>query len=220
MEQVAENVYLLRGRPKYAINVYLMNGVLIDAGSRMAEQRILSQLVGLDVTTHALTHAHPDHQGSSHAVCEKLDIPLLCGRGDADAMESGDWEQVIPNNWSTRPQHKFWTGPPHPVTKRLQEGDDVAGFTIVEVPGHAPGHVAFWRESDRLLILGDVLNGMNLLTTIPGLHEPLTLWTPDPEENRRSIKKLASLKPDIACFGHGPPMHDAADKLEKFANGL
>jgi hydroxyacylglutathione hydrolase len=220
MEQVAENVYLLDGRPKYGINVYLMNGVLIDAGSRLAEKRILTQLEGHDVTAHALTHAHPDHQGSSHAVCEKLNIPLYCGRGDADAMESGDWEQVIPNNWSTRPQHKFWTGPPHPVTKRLQEGDDVAGFTIVEVPGHAPGHVAFWRESDRLLILGDVLNGMNLLTTKPGLHEPLKLWTPDPEENRRSIKKLADLKPNIACFGHGPPMHNAAEKFESFANSL
>lgn len=218
MEQVAENVYLLRGRPKYAINIYLMGDVLIDAGSRMAEQRILTQLEGQNVTAHALTHAHPDHQGSSHAVCEKLDIPLHCGRGDADAMESGDWSQVIPDNWSTKPQHRFWTGPPHPVTKQLQEGDELAGFTVLDVPGHAPGHVAFWRESDRFLILGDVLNGMNLLTTIPGLHEPLKLWTPDPDENRRSIRKVASLEPDVVCFGHGPPMHDAANKLRRFAD--
>ena len=220
MEQVAENVYLLRGRPKYAINVYLMGDVLVDAGSRMAEERILKQLEGREVTAHALTHAHPDHQGSSHAVCEKLGIPLLCGNGDANAMESGDWSQVIPNNWSTRPQHRFWTGPPHPVSKCLQEGDEIAGFTVIEVPGHAPGHLAYWRESDRLLILGDVLNGMNLLTTMPGLHEPLTLWTPDPEENRRSIRKVASLKPDVVCFGHGLPMRDAAEKLQRFADAL
>jgi glyoxylase-like metal-dependent hydrolase (beta-lactamase superfamily II) len=220
MEQVAENLYLLRGKPKYAINVYLMGDVLLDAGSRMAERRILAQLEGRDVTAHAITHAHPDHQGSSHAVCEKLGIPLLCGHGDAEAMESGDWNKVIPNNWSTKPQHRFWTGPAHPVSKRLQEGDQVAGFTVLEVPGHAPGHLAFWRESDRMLILGDVLNGMNLLTTMPGLHQPPNLWTPDPDENRRSIRKVASLKPDVVCFGHGPPMRDAADKLNRFADAL
>jgi len=88
MQRIAENLYLLRGRPKFAINIYLMGDVLLDAGSRLAEQRILKQLEGHDVTAHAITHAHPDHQGSSHAICEKLDIPLLCGRGDADAMES------------------------------------------------------------------------------------------------------------------------------------
>jgi len=220
MESVAENVYLLRGTPKYAINIYLMGDVLLDAGSRMAEQRILAQLEGRNVSAHAITHAHPDHQGSSHAVCEKLDIPLLCGVGDADAMESGDWDKVIPNNWSTKPQHRFWTGPAHPVSKRLQEGDELGGFTVLEVPGHAPGHLAFWRESDRMLILGDVVNGMNLLTTIPGLHEPPKLWTPDPEENRRSIRKVASLKPNTICFGHGPPMRDAAKKLKRFADAL
>ncbi len=220
MQQVAENVYLLHGRPKYAINIYLMGDVLVDAGSRMAEQRILSQLEGHTVTAHALTHAHPDHQGSSHAVCERLNIPLLCGNGDANAMESGDWSLVIPDNWSTAPQHRFWTGPPHPVSTRLREGDEVAGFSVIEVPGHAPGHLAYWRESDRLLILGDVLNGMNLMTTIPGLHEPIKMWTPDPDENRRSIRKVASLKPDVICFGHGPPMLDASSRLERFANAL
>ena len=127
MEQVAENVYLLRGRPKYVINIYLMGDELLDAGSRMAEQRILSQLEGRAVTAHVLTHAHPDHQGSSHAVCEKLDIPLLCGGGDADAMESGDWSLVIPTNWSTRPlrrnpDHLLPPNPrPRPPTTRTED---------------------------------------------------------------------------------------------------
>ena len=58
-------------------------------------------------------------------------------------------------------------GPPHPVARALHEGDEVAGFTVLETPGHSRGHVAFWRESDRVLILGDVLNNMNLMTGIP-----------------------------------------------------
>ena len=35
---------------------------------------------------HALTHAHPDHQGSSHAICQKLEIPLWCGEEDVPAL--------------------------------------------------------------------------------------------------------------------------------------
>ena len=53
---------------------------------------------------------------------------------------------------------RYWAGPGHPFDRRLREGDEVAGFTVLETPGHAPGHVAFWREADRVLILGDVLN--------------------------------------------------------------
>lgn len=220
MIPIAENVHLLHGAPKYAINIYLIGDVLLDAGTRRAGPRILRQIEGCNVSAHVLTHAHPDHQGASREVCERLDIPLWCGSRDAAAMESGDWSAVIPDNWNTRLQHRFWTGPPHPVARQLHEGDQVAGFTVLETPGHSPGHLAFWRERDRLLILGDVLNGMNLLTTVPGLHEPPRLFTVDPAENRRSIAKLAALAPETVCFGHGPPLRNAADTLHRFATSV
>jgi len=51
---------------------------------------------------------------------------------------------------------------------------------VLEVPGHSRGHVAYWRESDRALILGDVLNGMNLITGIRGLQEPPAVFTRPP----------------------------------------
>ena len=66
--------------------------------------------------------------------------------------------------WLNRLQQRFWTGPPHPVARALVEGDEVAGFTVLESPGHSRGQVAYWRESDRVLILGDVLNNMNVRT--------------------------------------------------------
>ena len=64
--------------------------------------------------------------------------------------------------------------------------DEVAGFAVLDVPGHSAGHVAFWRESDRVLILGDVLANMDQYTGIPGLHEPKPALTPDPARNRES----------------------------------
>ena len=86
---------------------------------------------------------------------------------------------------------RFWAGPGHAVDRRLREGDEVAGFRVLEVPGHSAGHVAFWRESDRVLILGDVLNNVNVTTGIPGLNEPKWFFTADPAENRRSARRLA-----------------------------
>jgi glyoxylase-like metal-dependent hydrolase (beta-lactamase superfamily II) len=60
---------------------------------------------------------------------------------------------------------------------------------------------------------------MNTLTGRSGLHEPLAFATPDPARNRASARRLAELKPSLACFGHGPPLRDP-DKLEKFVGGL
>jgi len=209
MDQVAENVFILKGFPKYGINIYLVGDVLLDAGTRWATRRILRQIQGREVKAHALTHAHPDHQGASHAVCSQLNLPLWCGADDADAMDSGDFSKVLPCNWNTHLQHLIWTGPGHPVDRRLHDGDEVADFTIVDAPGHSPGQVAYWRESDRLLILGDVLNGISLLTGQVGLHEPPVLFTVDPAVNRQSARKLAQLEPKTICFGHGPPWRDS-----------
>ena len=87
------------------------------------------------------------------------------------------------------------------------------------MPGHSPGHVAYWRESDRVLIAGDVLNGMNLITGIPGLHEPPNAFTTDPAQNRESARRLAALEPSLVVFGHGPPLRDTR-KFVDFVNGL
>jgi hydroxyacylglutathione hydrolase len=212
MKRLADDVHLLRGWPPNAINVYLLADVLLDAGTRQAERRIMRQIAGRDVAAHALTHAHPDHQGSSHAVCQRLGIPLWCGQGDVPAMETpgGVFNSQAPG-WLNRMQRRFWTGPPHPVARALLEGDEVAGFTVLESPGHSPGQVAYWRESDRVLILGDVLNNMNLMTGLPGLHEPPAVFTPDPARNRISARRLAALRPRLTCFGHGPPLRDPGE---------
>jgi hydroxyacylglutathione hydrolase len=220
MKQLAEGVQMLDGWPRNAINVYLVGDVLIDAATRQGEKRIMRQIADQDVTAHALTHAHPDHQGSSHAICEQLSIPLWCGQADIPAIEIPG---AIKNPKAPRllnlVQQRFWVGPPHPVARALHEGDEVAGFTVLETPGHSVGHVSFWRESDRVLIVGDVLGNMNFLTGIPGLNTPPDMMTPDPARNRESARRLAALEPALACFGHGAPLRDPG-KLAKFVAQL
>jgi glyoxylase-like metal-dependent hydrolase (beta-lactamase superfamily II) len=219
VKQIAEDVWQLRGFPPDAINVYLVADVLIDAASRHAGRRILRQLRGRSVRAHALTHAHPDHQGASHEICETLGIPLWCPAGDADAMEQGTIREQQPAHPINRLSARAFMGPPHPVARRLREGDEVAGFTVLEVPGHSAGHVAYWRERDRVLILGDVVTNMDTSTGFPGLHEPKPYYTPDPARNRASARRLAALEPELACFGHGRPLRDPA-KLRAFVATL
>jgi hydroxyacylglutathione hydrolase len=99
------------------------------------------------------------------------------------------------------------------------EDDEVAGFTVLESPGHSRGQVAYWRESDGVLILGDVLNNMHVLTGVPGLHEPPEVFTPDPATNRASARRLAALRPRLTCFGHGAPLRDPG-RLADFVSDL
>ena len=72
------------------------------------------------MSAHALTHVHPDHQGASHAICERLGIPLWCGQGDVPAMEVPG--SVIKNagapRGSTACRNVTGTGPPHPSRER------------------------------------------------------------------------------------------------------
>ncbi len=209
MKQLADGVWQLRGFPPDGINVYLVEDVLIDAATRRAGKRILGQLDGRTVNAHALTHAHPDHQGASDEVCGKLGIPYWVGEGDVPFAESPrEIGESQPSNPLNRLALRYWAGPGRNVDRVLREGDEVAGFRVIDVPGHSPGHVAFWRESDRTLILGDVLNSIDIFTGLRGLHEPKRVFTPDPEENRRSARKLAPLRPELVLFGHGPPLRD------------
>jgi glyoxylase-like metal-dependent hydrolase (beta-lactamase superfamily II) len=210
MHEVAPDVFLLRGFPRYGINVYFTGGVLIDSGVRYNRWNILHELRNRQVRLHVLTHAHPDHQGASHAVCNAFGIPLWCGTGDAGAMEQGTTRTLLPDSVPNRLLDYFVAGPGHRVARLLREGDVVGRFTVIEAPGHTPGHLALWREADATLLLGDVVANNHPLTQHVGLREPNRRFTLNPRLNRQSARTLAELRPRIICFGHGPPLYDGA----------
>jgi hydroxyacylglutathione hydrolase len=202
------------------VNAYLVGDVLIDAGGRQAAKRILRDLSGHTVTAHALTHAHADHQGSSHAVCTALDIPFWVPENDvAPAEDPSLIGERQPDNFLAQFFARMFKGPGHRVDRVVHEGDEVAGFTVLDTPGHSAGHVSYWREADRVLILGDVLNNMDVVTGIPGLREPKKALTPDPVRNRESIRRLGPLEPSLVLFGHGAPLRDTK-KFVDFCAGV
>jgi len=206
MDELAQGVFKLDGFPRHGINVYLVGDVLIDAGSVLDRSRVLKQIEGRDIAAHALTHAHLDHYGSSHAICERLGLPLWCGEADVEAVEAG--KMVGPGG-------RMVPGPKaHPVARGLREGDVVAGFEVLDTPGHSPGHVSYWRESDRVLICGDVMWGHNPFLLRGPIREPFGIITPDVSRNRESARRIVALEPALVCFGHGPPLRDPS-KLAK-----
>jgi len=192
--------------------------VLIDAGRKWDRRRILAELEGVEISELALTHVHPDHQGCAKWVCDARKVPLACHADDVDAMEGrrpvGSGIALVPRIYD-----RIWTGPPHKVDRVLAEGDEVAGFRVVHAPGHAPGEVIFFRDSDRVAICGDVVRNMSYLTGLPGVREPPDEMTYDPAENRRSIRKLAALEPSLILPGHGPGITDM-DAFGRFADAL
>ncbi len=217
--EVAKNVFHIPLLGSASINAYVIGDVLIDAGIRGSVNRLKASLGQHKLRAHALTHVHSDHQGSSHHVCASRKIPLWVHANEVEIMERGAMGENSPDNVITKLQRRFWAGPAHPVGHALRAGDDINGFEVLETPGHARGHISLWRESDRVLIIGDVLTNMNVVTTQAGLHEPLGIFTLDASRNREHIQRLAKLEPRLTLFGHGKPLRDP-EAILRFAASL
>ena len=210
MIELADGVYQIPLGPRHAINAYLVGDILVDAGIRWTGPALLRELAGRPLAAHVLTHAHADHQGASALICRERSVPLWCGAADRAAAESGNilLDAPDPGHLIMSFQQRCWAGPGHPVARTLSEGDRVGGFIVLDTPGHSPGHVALWREADRVLIAGDVITTMDLRTTWPGVREPLPIFTKDPALNRASIRRIAALRPRVVGVGHGPALRD------------
>jgi hydroxyacylglutathione hydrolase len=218
IRRVAEDVFQIPLAPRDAVNAYLLGDVVVDAGTKGAAKRLVKALQGHAVGAHALTHGHPDHAGGSKRLVDAFDIPVWVGERDRADVESG--RPAAADTWGKPVVARLSHYEPVGVARSLREGDDLGhGFTVLETPGHSAGHVAFWRERDRTLLVGDVLFNMSLATTVPGLREPPRIFTRDPRRNRDSARRLAALEPELTLFGHGPPLRDAGG-LRAFVDAL
>src|SRR3954469_7763893 len=224
MEQIAPDVFHLPVTPRNGVNAYLLGDVLVDTGLRTSAGTIKKQVGSRTISAIALTHAPGDHCGTARKLSRELGIPVWVGAGDREATESGKAVAKPPYNRLPLSPIAGLMGnfPSVKVARALAEGDSIGGgFTVLDTPGHSPGHVSFWRESDGVLICGDVFFNMNILTTVPGLRAPPGPFTVDPAQNRASERKVAALSPSVAGFGHGPVISDGtAAKLGAFVAKL
>ena len=212
MREVTDGVVQLYGWLPHVINLYLVSipegDVLIDAGTRWTTGRLLRQLRGRKLAMVALTHAHPDHQGAAAEVCSRKRVPLACHVADADVMEGR--ARMGPPTRLVRLADALWSGAPYPVTVRWHGGERFGEWEVVPAPGHTMGHVIFWRERDRVAIVGDVVRNASLRGGFGRISETPHVFSVDPMLNRRSMRRLVELRPRLLCFGHGPPSTDLA----------
>ena len=213
LSPVTDDVFRIVLPPLRHMNAYLAGEVLVDAGLGLHARGILKALDRRTVTANVVTHAHGDHVGGSKTIRDELGVPVWCGPGDVDAVESGKPAAASPV------QALFRWKPVH-VARELREGDEVGpGFIVLDVAGHSPGQIALWRERDRTLFCADVFLNVEFYSALPGLHQPPRLFNWDPARNRACARRLAALEPQLVLFGHGKPLRDPA-KLKVFAQKL
>ncbi len=223
-EPVADGVWVVQGQPARC-NVYLLaegDGVtLFDAGARTMVRAVASAAAPLGgVRRIVLGHGHTDHRGVANA----FDVPVLCHPDEvADAEGSGGfryWGEKLPGLPAPmRPLHRmlhryFWDGGPVTIAGTVSEGDEIAGFRVVHIPGHAPGLIALWREHDRLALVSDAFYTIDMWGRDVEPRLPLHAYNYDTEQARDSLRKLAELDPAAAWPGHAlPALADVRAKL-------
>jgi glyoxylase-like metal-dependent hydrolase (beta-lactamase superfamily II) len=83
---------------------------------------------------------------------------------------------------------------------------------VVHLPGHAPGLIGLFRESDRLALVSDCFYTLDPQTGIKGAARVAHVaFNADTEQARESIRKLAAMQPSAAWAGHAEPVRDIAD---------
>lgn len=220
MEKVAEGVWLLRGDARKSMNIYFLedgDGVVqFDAGTKAMTKaaRAAGQQLG-GIKRVVLGHAHADHRGTAPA----MGAPVHCHAEDVADAESDAAiapymeisELPAPARWLYPLLLRRWDGGAVKIDGTVAEGDEVAGFRVLHLPGHAPGLIGLWRERDRLAIVSDViylLDSTKMGRPLPAgeASVPHPAWNWDHAKAKESIRKLAALEPELVCTGHDKPL--------------
>jgi glyoxylase-like metal-dependent hydrolase (beta-lactamase superfamily II) len=220
--------------------------VLIDAGlvgtagmiARAAESRF-----GADSRPAAivLTHGHFDHVGALEELAERWDVPVYAHELELPYLDGRSSypppDPTVGGGMMARLSGLFPRGPIN-VSNRLRtlpaDGSvpGMPGWRWIPTPGHAPGHVSLWRDSDRAVLAGDAFittrqeSAYAAAIQKPEMHGPPMYFTPDWEEARESVRRLAALDPELAVTGHGHAMrgpemtaalHELANRFDEIA---
>jgi glyoxylase-like metal-dependent hydrolase (beta-lactamase superfamily II) len=234
MERVADGVWLLRGDLRKGMNIYFIedgDGVVqFDAGSKAmtkAAKAAAERLGGLKRVV--LGHAHADHRGTAPS----MGVPILCHPDEVADAESDaaiapymDISQlpVAPVRWIYPTLLRRWDGGAVKIDGTVSDGDEVAGFRVVHLPGHAPGLIALWRESDRVALVSDVVYMVDSarLRALPEgeVTVPHPAWAWDHAKAKESVRKLAALEPAVVGTGHNVPLRgeNLRETLERAAD--
>jgi glyoxylase-like metal-dependent hydrolase (beta-lactamase superfamily II)/predicted ester cyclase len=227
-ERVADGVWVVRGGlPTKTMNVYLIEedgGVaLFDAGIRAMTDGLAALCARRGgITRIILGHGHADHRGAAAGLgapvyCHPAEVEVATGDGGESTFDFSRLSQ--PTRFLIPRMLRWWDGGPVEIAGTVSEDEEVLGFRVVPTPGHSPGQIALFRESDRLALTTDTFYTLDPETTRKGPPRlPHAAFTPDVEAARASIRRIAELEPAAAWPGHADPVTgDVRRQLEAAA---
>ena len=168
-----------------------------------------------------LTHGHFDHVGALEHLVKEWRVPVYAHPLERPYLDGSSSypppDPRVGGGMMALMSPIFPRGPIDVSDALTMLPDDhtipfMTGWRWVHTPGHTPGHVSLWRESDRTLIVGDAFvttaqeSVYAAATQRPELHGPPMYYTQDWDASRRSVEQLAELQPELVVTGHGRPM--------------
>ncbi len=203
--------------------------VLVDAGLPLSADRIrrwTSIHFGENAKPQSimLTHGHFDHVGALKDLAEEwhvpvyvhsLEMPYVTGKKEYPAPDPSVGGGLMALLSPLYPRGPIDVS--SHVRQLPENGSlpDLPGWRWIHTPGHTEGHVSFFRDDDRTLIVGDAFcttkaeSVLAIATQRPELHGPPAYYTMDWDQARDSVRKLADMQPSTVAPGHGLPMAGA-----------
>ena len=211
---------------------------LIDCGLQKDRPALLAGLLTLhiepaDVRTVLLTHAHCDHAGNA-AYFAKLGANIVLHEQEAPYLQLPRRSYTYTGVHALRRPFTslaFTIGEVTQPVERCEVGQTVAdgelinapggSLRVIHTPGHAPGHIAFYREQDQLLFSGDAILNIIPIKRVTALSLPMRLFSDDWAQAKRSAIRLIQLRPRLLYAGHGLPLTgNVADSLTQWGETL
>jgi hydroxyacylglutathione hydrolase len=225
LEPIAPRVWLLRGGLTGTMNAYLIedgDGVVVydtgEKGMAPAIAAAAARMGGLKRVV--LGHADTDHRGAAPALSALA--PVLC-HPDAVAEAQGAGGRTYWDMSKLPPAirllhgvlHRWvWDGGPVEISGTVRGGDEVAGFEVVVLDGHAPGLIGLWRAADRVALVSDCVYVTTMLGRPTAAHVPHVAYNLDGARARASVAALAALDPLVVAPGHLGPLTGPSVRAE------
>jgi glyoxylase-like metal-dependent hydrolase (beta-lactamase superfamily II) len=168
-----------------------------------------------------LTHGHFDHVGALVELAGLWDVPVYAHKLEHPFLDGSACyappDPTVGGGLMALVAPLYPRGPIDVAAhlKQLPDDGTIPGlqhWKWLHTPGHSPGHISLWRESDRTLVAGDAVittrqeSAYAVLTQEPELHGPPMYYTPDWEKARSSARRIADLAPNLLLSGHGQPL--------------
>ncbi|MGQ9371071.1 MBL fold metallo-hydrolase [Azospirillum sp. ST 5-10] len=203
--------------------------VLIDAGipgTRSFIESAAAERFGRGARPAAIvmTHGHFDHVGALEDLAAAWDAPVYAHpleRPYLDGTAAYPPGDPSVGGGAMAALARLYPRGPVDVGSRLrslpEDGTiaEMPGWRWLHTPGHSVGHVSFWREDDRAMIVGDAFvttdqeSAYAVAVQRAEMHGPPMYYTVEWDKARDSVARLAALEPELVVTGHGAAMRGA-----------